>query len=285
VPGSRRNWVATGYGAADCGRAERFVQQALALDDTTAAALTHKELLYQEAVALCPTHAQAQNNLGYVYEKQGRFDEAIAAYQKTIKLDPSAPYPYFGLGDVYFKTGRYADALQWYEQGLKYEPENELSQQLVAQIRVRSRSDSYFLFFRPLQDCYVYVLQEDVAGTLDILFPHKPAEAFVRQGQDYWLPAFGKGYTLDDTVGEEKLSLIATSWSLTQDIEGFSDAEQIQGAVRSLKTRAIYVKRPTEAAQTISVQDFNQQTERIAPLLERIEGRGAWVKMVTFRHE
>ena len=44
---------------------------------------------YTAAVTLNPIYALAYNNRGYVYEAQGRKDDAIADFQTALLLDPS----------------------------------------------------------------------------------------------------------------------------------------------------------------------------------------------------
>ena len=83
------------------------------------ACLEEKRFFYQRAVALCPTHVKAHNNLGNAFEKLGRYPEAHAHYTQAVTLQPDFAVAYFGLGDVYFSTGEYSGAIEAYEQGLK----------------------------------------------------------------------------------------------------------------------------------------------------------------------
>jgi len=76
---------------------------------------------------LRPGYAEAHNNLGDVYEKQSRYEDAIAEYQIASVLAPNAFPPYFGLGDVYFKLGRFPTAISYYEKGLKIETDDKVS--------------------------------------------------------------------------------------------------------------------------------------------------------------
>lgn len=472
------------YGA-DCDRAKTYFTQALELNNDTPN-LIKKEQIYLKAIDLCPSYAEAHNNLGDVYERQGRFEEAIAQYKKVLELIPDKAYPYFGLGDIYYKTNRAKEAIIWYEKGLKYDPDDSLARErlvfakdiqkggvikaetirgmfsttrgvgdvvsitfgeglipfdynksdirpdarpqleeigkalrdaigsskdiavaergtpaieiaghtdirgtdeynlglskrraesvvdylvrnfnipkdrlipkgygervnlctidsseachalnrrveiakrgsveggptwgistqrdlieeqdvrmdlgffyqkegskLVEVIqdeksRMRSRSDRYFIFFRPLQDCYVYILQEDPKDIVDLLFPQKGESASVKAGKDYWIPSFGKGYTLDDTTGEEKIYLLATSWPLESEIEGLSLKEQVRGTVRGLQTRIIKVVRPSGAPESLSSEELNKKHQKINEFIERVEGEGGWVRWVKFRHE
>ena len=89
--------------------------------------LLKKERLYEKAIELWPGFPEAHNNLGDVYEREGRFKEAIAEYKEAIKLASEASYPYFGLGDVYYKTDRSKEAIAWYKKGLRYAPNDQLT--------------------------------------------------------------------------------------------------------------------------------------------------------------
>ncbi|MDL1964974.1 MAG: DUF4384 domain-containing protein [Deltaproteobacteria bacterium] len=80
---------------------------------------------------------------------------------------------------------------------------------------LRTDKDPYQIFFRPHQNCYVYLLQKDSAGKWYILFPEK-GSGFninpVSQEKDYWVPGFDKGFPLDETKGEETIYLLASMW-------------------------------------------------------------------------
>jgi outer membrane protein OmpA-like peptidoglycan-associated protein len=482
---------------ADCDRegARSHFQQALALEFDGLRLIT-KEQLYKKAIALCATYVEAHNNLGDVYERQGRFEEAEGQYKRAVALRPEAPEPNFGLGDIYAKTNRPQEALAWYQQGLARDPNNQLTRQRVrlledmqrgggvikaetirgmlsttrgpgevvsitfgeglipfdynlATIRpdaaiqldeigkalvglssrdlaivtasvdapgpsarieiaghtdirgtdaynlslseqraravieylakhftipketlvargygerrplctteatpqdnachalnrrvelvkrptdvvsergttrsavrgvigaveppiiletgffqqragsglveslnegstLRTRSDRYFAFFRPAQDCFVYLMQEDARGNIHLLFPETGRDASVKAGQDYWIPRFGKSYTLDEMRGEETLFLIATSQSLGAEIEGLSLKEQVRGAVRGLQTRAIKVVPPTHAVEALPQTELQATPHKIYNLIERVEGESGWVRMVRFKHE
>ncbi len=490
----------------DCNKAKEYSAIASKLPNDSLS-LIKKETLYKKAIKLCPSYAPAHNNLGDVYEKQGRYEEAIAQYKKAVKLRPDAPYPYFGIGDIYFKTGRYNDAINWYKKGMnlrdKYKPQNEVEAKdlekeyafteeqlkiandlskggvikaqtmrgifshtrgvgevisinfgeslipfdfdkyniredakpqldeigkflrdlfsgeksispepnnfpvfeiaghtdirgtdeynlelsrkraksvinylveefeiprnklnavgygervpictegaseemetpcnalnrrveivrkeaevvtvegrtrtavrgkggvvepeiildtgffyqrygetlvnpLKEGISLRSRSDKYFIFFRPSQNCYVYILQEDSKGNLNLLFPSTSGNAYVEKDKDYWVPSFGKAYTLDEIKGMEKIYLLATSSPLESLTEGVRMEEVVKIATRglqtkSIKTRIIVIK-PKKTPEYIP----SQEVDRISNLIERVEGEGGWVRVIKFNHE
>ena len=464
--------------------------------------LFKKEQLYRRAIELWPEFPEAHNNLGDVYERQGRFKEAIAEYKEATRLDPDAACPCFGLGDVYYKTGRYKEAMAWYKKGLRLDPNDRFTQKrlealedlvkgnvvkagtivaalgtgtrgvgakvsltfgeglipfdfnradirpdaraqldeigkalrtltgvkakdiavvekpgncfeiaghtdprgtdaynlklsqrraqavvdylarnfgiprdrliakgygerqplctegteacyaldrrveiirriqvaqagdghtrgvssqaplpvlrtqtgaladkrlaveagffyqkgpgepiypLEGKVSLRSRKDRYFMFFRPLQDCYCYLLQEDSRGSLDLLFPEEGKDGFVPKASDHWVPAFGSAFTLDANKGEEKLYLLVSAQSIKTELEGLSLKDQAKRAVRAFKTRAIYIvkaPRPATPVPSSALSQASQQTSHgLDRFLERIEGEGAWVKVVRFEHE
>ena len=151
---------------------------------------------------------------------------------------------------------------------------------------LHSHRDRYFAFLRPMQDCYCYLLQEDAKGHVDLLYP-KEGDGFVKSRSDVWVPGFGKAYTLDETTGEEKLYLLVSARSIKAEIEGLSLKESAQRAVRAFGTRAIYiVKAPREDAPVpqAAVSHAQQDPHSIDAFLERIEGEGAWVRVVRFEH-
>lgn len=471
-----------------------YFEKAKELDFTTEG-LFLKEQYYKKVIELLPDCAAAYNNLGDVYEKQGRYEEAIDLYKKANQLSPKSPEPCFGLGDIYFSMGKYQEAKEWYTKGLKYAPNDKLTQERMKLLkdmegsgiikretirkiltpssstrqvgkvvsltfgevlipfdfdrydiredakpqlnelgmalrdklgltkdidiepldnsyvieiaghtdirgtdeynlilsqkranavvdylvrnfglprdrfepkgygkrvllstgtteadhalnrrvevtlkqksdkrgttrsfsyrdsslqklnmeigvfymkdgskkvqiiedeksRLKSNLDKYFIFFRPLQDCYVYILQEDSTNKVELLYPKYGSDGKVEKSKDYWIPSFGKAYILDDTKGKEKIHIVVTSWSLKSQIEGFSLEEQVCRAIRGLGTRYIKVVKPPTPPEEIIIsfeQGAEQQQvlmyQRISSLLEKIEGDGGWVKTINFWHE
>ena len=49
--------------------------------------------------------------------------------------------------------------------------------------------------------------------------------------------------------------------------------------------RMIKVVKPSAAAETIAADELNKQPQKIDALLEQVEGKGGWVKIVRFKHE
>jgi len=150
--------------------------------------------------------------------------------------------------------------------------------------RLRSHLDNYFIFFRPQQNCYVYILQEDSADSVDLIFPEKGGKGTVEKDKDYWLPAFGKGFTLDDVKGKETIYFLVTSWPLETEIEGLTLKEQVRGAISALKTRRIAVIKPSEFNSCATFEQL-QEPATLSSFIEKVEGSGGWVKVVNFFHD
>jgi outer membrane protein OmpA-like peptidoglycan-associated protein len=452
---------------ADCEKAKEYFDKALKMD-ISSSELIQKGLLYKKAVEICPGYAEAHNNLGDVYERQRRFEEAISEYKKAVDLKPERPLPYFGLGDVYLKAGYAQEAVHWYERGLLYDPKdsltlshlslarsilnqdvikgdtirdvltrgvggiktmtfgerlipfdfdrydirpdarpqlNEIGKALQAlltdndsfvfniaghtdmrgtdeynldlsnkraesvidylssnfniplgrlrpvgygerrqlctsddsepchalnrrveitrnynseesvrsigvnepkvvmdlgvfyqnkeakligrlkeDITLNTDSDGYCIFFRPHQDLYVYVLQENEQGEARLIFPDKDNNAFIVKDNDYWLPEKGKDFIMDKSTGEGTIYFIVSARELKPEIEGLSLTEQVTESLHALKTIAIRITKNSSLEQ-ISVNQLAKEPKKIEELMERVEGEGGWVRGIRLSNE
>lgn len=64
-------------------------------------------------------------DIGQLYEKLDKTDDAIKAYQYSIKLNPKLPIPYAALSDLFKKQKDTKAAVSILEQGLKYKPDSK----------------------------------------------------------------------------------------------------------------------------------------------------------------
>ena len=71
-----------------------------------------------------PLSAEEHNNLGRIYESQGKFDLAAQQYRAALKQDPKSLPSLLLLGDLSFKTKHYPEAKASYEKALELQPEN-----------------------------------------------------------------------------------------------------------------------------------------------------------------
>ena len=61
-------------------------------------------------------------NLGNIYGKLGRYDEAIESYKRTTQLKVDFAEAYWGLGTIYAELERYNEAIKCFNQSLRIKP-------------------------------------------------------------------------------------------------------------------------------------------------------------------
>ncbi len=102
-------------------QAETYFQQGLALEETGAPIEKAIEA-YRKAVELNPGAAGALVNLGTIYYRQRRYDEAERQYQKAIEVDANYPLAHYNLGNLYDEQGDFTRAEQHYTTALHLNP-------------------------------------------------------------------------------------------------------------------------------------------------------------------
>lgn len=78
--------------------------------------------MFKKALEIHP-HSRTYSNLGAVYRKEGRIVEALEAYRRAIEIDPEDAQSSFGLGLVYAQAGDYDKALEQYRAAIDHDPE------------------------------------------------------------------------------------------------------------------------------------------------------------------
>src|SRR3989338_1092558 len=79
--------------------------------------------LWVDTVIKMPESFRGHNNLGVVYEKQGRLDEAIKEFRMTLSLKPCYAEAHNNLGNVYEKEGQIDKAIEEYRMALSIKPD------------------------------------------------------------------------------------------------------------------------------------------------------------------
>lgn len=98
-------------------------------------------LLYPQSYVLSTglrDQADAYHAEGLDWQRQGRFDAAVAAWQKSLALDPTALPVYHDLGMVYEQQGQLPEAQRTYEQLLVVDPTNLLAHRRLANLHVKA---------------------------------------------------------------------------------------------------------------------------------------------------
>jgi tetratricopeptide (TPR) repeat protein len=102
--------------------AEAWFQKGLDLEETGAPADQVIEA-YQKAIELNPGAAGALVNLGTIYYRDRRFDEAEQHYKNALTADPGYPLAEFNLGNLYDEQGRLREAFDHYRRALALNPQ------------------------------------------------------------------------------------------------------------------------------------------------------------------
>lgn len=83
-----------------------------------------------------PQNAGALTNLGIIYSRTNRADQAIAMYQRALKLSPDDKAILLNLGLVHLRQEAYKRALPLFERVVAIDPHHQQARQLVALCQV-----------------------------------------------------------------------------------------------------------------------------------------------------
>ena len=81
---------------------------------------------YKKAIELDPEDSVAHNNLGGLYKKQDKLEDAEAEYKIAIELDPKDSKPHNNLGNLYKKQDKLEEAKKEYEEAIRLDPNNSI---------------------------------------------------------------------------------------------------------------------------------------------------------------
>jgi len=81
--------------------------------------LDEAEGLIRKALLIRPEDGYIVDSLGWVYFKQGRYEEALRELERAESLIPDDPVILEHLGDVYQKVGTYKKALKTYKRAME----------------------------------------------------------------------------------------------------------------------------------------------------------------------
>lgn len=88
-----------------------------------------------------PLTAEEHNNLGVIYEREGKLDLAIREYKSAISSDSSLVTPVVNLGNVYFKQGEYTKAEKYYNKALEKDETNLQAANNLASLYIETGSN------------------------------------------------------------------------------------------------------------------------------------------------
>ncbi len=79
---------------------------------------------YKKALDLDPLNVQSYNNLGMVYKELGRLHEAISQYQKALSINPNYEKAHHNLAVAYYLQGDYEKAIVEFNLAIDCNPKN-----------------------------------------------------------------------------------------------------------------------------------------------------------------
>ena len=76
--------------------------------------------MFDIAISLKPTYAEAHFNLGVVLQNLDHKDESIESYKKAIAISPNYSDAYNNLGNLYISLGQYEDGIKSFQWAIAY---------------------------------------------------------------------------------------------------------------------------------------------------------------------
>ena len=141
--------------AQDCVKATDFVAQGYDMGFAAPTLPQHKQLL-DRALQLCPDHAEAHNNLGYIFELEHDYAQALTHYKAATQSRPDFAEAWFGVGGAYAAIGQFPLALEAYLYGCRDADARTEIEELLRTQRFRTsevgeilNKDSLLLLFDP----------------------------------------------------------------------------------------------------------------------------------------
>ena len=91
------------------------------------------------AIALDPDFGNPYNDIGVYLMQKGRLDEAVPWLEKAKRAKRYEPrhYPHANLGGIYERKGRWLEAMREYKEALRYEPKYETALRALARLRAQ----------------------------------------------------------------------------------------------------------------------------------------------------
>src|SRR4030042_182783 len=84
---------------------------------------TAKQVKVLEEKPIPPKDAYYQYILGYIAEKEGKWEDAFEYYNAALKMDPSSSYLKTQISYMLLRTGKVTEAISLTEESIKTEPD------------------------------------------------------------------------------------------------------------------------------------------------------------------
>ncbi|MFH1800256.1 MAG: tetratricopeptide repeat protein [Candidatus Omnitrophota bacterium] len=89
--------------------------------------LDEAEQAFKKAAELNPQNSLAYEELGHAYRDQAKYSEAESAFKKAIELNPKSNTAHTGLGGLYKDQGKYSESETLLKKITEFNPQNDLA--------------------------------------------------------------------------------------------------------------------------------------------------------------
>lgn len=89
---------------------------------------------FSNAIRVDEFSDEAYYGRGLLFQKLGKYTEAVKDYQKTITLNPTHKFAYYNTGNINALKGNYGLALEQFQTALKFAPDFDKAYNRIAQI-------------------------------------------------------------------------------------------------------------------------------------------------------
>jgi len=100
----------------------KFTYEKLGYDALQGNKFIEAEMIYQQAIKADPSNQGIYSNMGVVYERMGRWDDARKQYEVAMGLFPDNPKPVYNLAVWYWKKEKWLDVVKYLEEVLRRDP-------------------------------------------------------------------------------------------------------------------------------------------------------------------
>jgi hypothetical protein len=165
--------------------------------------------------------------------------------------------------------------------GLYYEDEDGKLQYLTEGTVLHS-GDSYALYVKPNDCCYLYVFQVDDLGNSFLLFPNEAYNTTknpLTAGKDYWIPNTEQYLVLDETTGKERFYIFAS-------FDRIGELESNNKLLQADMDRVIKAMGVAGVKNKVNPYDVEPPRKRIhaAEVKKKLQAEGAFVYETWFWH-
>ena len=87
---------------------------------------------------LKPNYPEAYFNIGIIFKRKNRLNEALNSYQKAINLKPNYAECFYNIATIFQEQGKLNDAIDYYDKALIKRPDyhKALAQKLYQKAKI-----------------------------------------------------------------------------------------------------------------------------------------------------